>query len=132
MTAFVLNFASPFPVSRIAEVPGDGTASWANTLAVQRLPSESIGYHDLTLTNVVVGSRILIRDQADTTTLYDQVAATSSVTISLPVYGSGSPMNDWRVKVRKASGSPNYIPYETLTVAFVGSQSIYVSQIPDE
>lgn len=132
MTSFNLNFASPFITSRVAETPGDGAAAWMMTEAVQRLPSEAVGYHDLTLTNVVVGSRISVRDQAGTTTLYDQVAATSSVTISLPVYGSGSPLNDWRIKVRKASGAPNYIPYETLATAFVGTASIYVSQIPDE
>lgn len=86
----------------------------------------------MTLTNVVVGSRIAIRDQANTTTLYDQIAEHSTVVISLPIYSSGSSLNNWRIKVRKASGSPNYIPYETLMTAYVGSSSIYVSQIPDE
>jgi len=132
MTAILHNFATPFVVSRPTDLPADGNAAWGGTIVVQRLPSESIGYHNLTLNNVVVGSRVFIRDQADTTTLYDQVAGASSVTVSLPVYGSGSPLNDWRIKVRKASGAPNYIPYETLTTAFVGSASIYVSQIPDE
>lgn len=87
--------------------------------------------HSLTLTNVVVGSRIAIRDQADTTTLYDQIAATPTVGISLSVYSAGSPLNDWRIKIRKASETPYYQPYETLMTASVGSSSIYVSQLPD-
>lgn len=100
--------------------------------SVAALPTDSIGSHVLTLTNVVVGSRVAIRDQAGTTTLYDQIAASSTVAITLSVYSAGASLNDWRIKVRKASGSPNYIPYETLMTATVGSSSIYVSQIPDE
>ena len=97
----------------------------------KRLPTEAVGSHTLTLTNVVIGSRIAIRDQADTTTLYDQVAATSTVGISLSVYSAGSPLNDWRIKIRKASETPYYQPYETLMTANVGNSSIYVSQLPD-
>lgn len=102
------------------------------SLGTFRLPTDSIGTHTLTLTNVVIGSRIAIRDQAGTTTLYDQIAATSTVVIPMGVYSSGAPLNDWRIKVRKASGAPNYQPYETLLTGYVGASSIYVSQIPDE
>lgn len=84
----------------------------------------------LTLTNVVVGSRINIRDQAGTTTHYDALAASSTVVVPITVYGSS--LDNWRIRVRKASGSPNYIPYETLMTAIAGATSIYVSQIPDE
>ena len=98
---------------------------------IQRLPTEPIGSHTLTLTNIVIGSRIAIRDQANTTTLYDQIAAASTVTIPLPVYSLGSPLNDWRIKIRQATNAPYYQPYETLTTVAVGSSSIYVSQLPD-
>jgi len=94
-------------------------------------PTDPVGNHSLTLTNVVVGSRIAIRDQADTTTLYDQIAAASTVVITLQVYVFGSALNNWRIKVRKASSGTTYIPYETLMTATLGSSSIYVSQIPD-
>ena len=105
-----------------------GSGSWGR----MRLPSDPVGVHTLTLDNVVVGSRIAIRDQAGTTTLYDQIAAASTVDITIDVYAAGSSLNDWRIRIRKASGSPNYIPYETLMTATVGNSSIYVSQIPDE
>ena len=100
--------------------------------SVAALPTDSVGNHSLTLTNVVVGSRIAIRDQADTTTLYDQIAAASTVVITLQVYVFGSAVNNWRIKVRKASSGTTYIPYETLMTATVGASSIYVAQIPDE
>lgn len=111
---------------KIMAFAGNGSYS------VEKLPTDAIGTHELTLTNVVVGSRVAIRDQANTTTLHDQIAATSTVVITLPVYSVGSPVNDWRIKVRKASAAPFYQPYETLMTAMVGSSSIYVSQIPDE
>ena len=95
-------------------------------------PTDPIGTHTLTLTNVVVGSRVAIRDQANTTTLYDQIAAASTVVITLQVYVFGSALNNWRIRIRKASSGTTYIPYETLMTATVGASSIYVSQIPDE
>jgi len=85
--------------------------------------------HILTLTNVVVGSRILIRDQADTTTHYNDIAAASTVEITVTVYADSR--DNWRIRVRKASESPFYQPYETLMTAAAGASSIYVSQIPD-
>lgn len=118
--------------SKWTDIPDYNSSFFGSTTSIERLPTESIGLMILTLTNVVVGSRVNIRDQDGTTTIYDGIAASSSVVVSVPVYGIGSGLNNLRIKVRKASGSPNYIPYETLTTAFVGSQSIYVSQIPDE
>ena len=96
------------------------------------LPDDALGFFSLTLTNVVVGSAIQIETQDGSSTLYNGVAATSSPTINLSAYASGSAYNDLRIKVRKGTSSPYYRAYDTLTTAFVGSQSIYVSQIPDE
>ena len=100
-----------------------GVAAWA---------TDPIGTFILTLTNVVPGSSIQVETQSGATTLYNGVAANASPTINLSAYAHGSPYNSLRVKVRKGTSSPYYQPYETLTTAFVGSQSIYISQIPDE
>lgn len=100
-----------------------GVAAWA---------TDPVGTFILTLANVVPGSSIQVETQSGATTLYNGVAANASPTINLSAYASGSPYNSLRVKVRKGTSSPYYQPYETLTTAFVGSQSIYVSQIPDE
>lgn len=100
-------------------------------LSAARLSTDPLGTFTLTLTNVVVGSRVHVEKQSDGTTFNDQVAAASTVVISLSAYAPGNANNDLRIKVRKASSAPYYKPYETLTTALVGSQSIYVSQIAD-
>lgn len=103
-------------------------------LSIARLPADPIGTFYLTLTNVVVGSRLRVESQVAGTTLYDGDAATSSPVITLPCYANGSSndLNNLRIKVRKGTASPFYQPYETLATAIVGSASIFVSQIPDE
>lgn len=85
----------------------------------------------LTLQGIVADSAIRIETQAGDA-VFDGVADSASEVISVPVYVLGSPLNDLRIKVRKGSASPYYQPWETLATAIVGSQSIYVSQIPDE
>ena len=100
--------------------------------AIQRLSTDAIGTFGITLTNVVIGSRVHVEKQSDGTSFYDDIAATSTIGIRLSAYGSGSPYNDLVIKVRKGSGSPSYKPWDTQVTAIVGSQSIYVSQIPDE
>ena len=96
------------------------------------LPNDPIGNFNLTLTNLVVGSSVQLESQDGTTTLYNGTASSSSTLINLQAYAGGSPLNSLLIKVRKGSSSPYYRPYETLATAIVGSQSIYVSQIPDE
>ena len=95
-------------------------------------PDDPIGNFTLTLTNVVTGSAIQIESQDGTTTLHNSTAAGSTVVINLSAYAAGSNLNNLRIKVRKGSAAPYYRPYETLTTAIVGAQSIYVSQIPDD
>lgn len=97
-----------------------------------RLPSDPIGVFTLTLTNLVIGSSVQIEIQGTTTTVHNAVVTSSVIIVSLQTYQSGNPNNNLRIKVRKGSSSPYYQPYETQTTAVVGSQSIYVSQIPDE
>lgn len=96
------------------------------------LPDDAIGGYALTLTNMIIGSAIQIETQDGLTTLYNGTASSTSQTIALDAYAAGSPLNSLRIKVRKGSAAPYYQPYETLTTAFVGSQSIYIAQIPDE
>ena len=115
------------PTTRGRFLVGSGMA-----IARQSLPTDPIGTFTLTLTNVVVGSRIHIETQGDGTTLHDSVADATDETISLSAYASGSPYNALRIKVRKGTGAPTFKPFETLATAIVGAQSIYVGQIADE
>lgn len=121
-----------FGVSILPTTRGKYAVANGGALAQQSLPTDAIGVFALTLQNVIVGSAIQIEDQLGTTTLYNGTAATTSPLINLSAYAGGSSLNDLRIKVRKGTGAPYYKPYETLTAAFVGSQSIYVSQIQDD
>ena len=116
-----------FPIGR-----GNVVDMAAFAIGVCRLATDPIGNFTLTLNNVVIGSRIHVETQGDGATLHDSVADSADETIVLSAYANGSPYNDLRIKVRKASESPTYKPYETLATAIAGSASIYVSQIPDE
>lgn len=100
--------------------------------ARQRLLTDSIGSMTLTLTNVVIGSRVRIEYQAAGTLADERTATGATEVFTIPYYSTGNASNNLRIKVRKGTVSPFYQPYETLAVASTGSQSIYVSQIPDE
>ncbi len=99
---------------------------------VQRLPTDPIGNTTVTFDGVVVGSAVQIESQDGTTVLHNSMAASSSFSVVMSVYSTGSPLNSWRIKIRKGSAAPYYRPYETLATAVVGAMSIYVSQIPDD
>jgi hypothetical protein len=115
-----------YDAARLGLEPVAGIASFG----VKRLPTDSIGTFALTLTNLVVGSAIRVETQAGALIEY-RVAASSSETFNVPAFTAGSASNDLRIKVRKGSAAPFYIPYETLATAAVGAQSIFVSQIQD-
>lgn len=135
MTALIYSFYPSLDVVDVDRTPATrGPMLPVNgyVLARQRLATDSIGNLTLTLTNVVVGSAIQIEDQAGTTTIHNSVAASSTVVVVVPAYTTGNALNDLRIKVRKGSASPTFKPFETLTTAFVGAASLYVSQIPDE
>lgn len=85
--------------------------------------------YTLTLTNVVIGSHIFIRDQGDTITHYDDIAVSTTVVVIATVYADSRDL--WRIKVRKGTSDPFYQPYETLATAFAGSASLFISQLQD-
>lgn len=81
----------------------------------------------LTFTNVVIGSRVHISDQANIVTHFDAIASASSITATVPIYGDAR--DSWRIKVRKASEpAPFYRPFTTLYTAAAGTDSIYIKQ----
>lgn len=103
-------------------------AEWVSRLS---LPDDPVGILALSLSNLVVGSVIQV-EATNGTPLQNVVADATTKVLNIQAYSAGSPLNNLRIKVRKGSASPYYQPWETLATAIVGSQSIYVSQIPDE
>ena len=115
-----------FPMSR-----GNAVHGFMGSIGVARLPTDSIGNFTLTLTNLVIGSAIRIELLGDGSLIEYRVADAASEVFVVPAYGRGNPGNSLRIKVRKSSSAPFYKNYETQATALVGSQSIFVSQIPD-
>lgn len=121
-------------VVKFGSAPSSSFAGFGAAIGKLKLPTDSIGSHVLSLTNVVAGSRVHIEEQVSGTVVSDSVAGgTGNVTVqlTLPVYASGSAKNDLRIRIRKASATPYYSPYETLVTVGIGASSIYVSQQPD-
>ena len=97
-----------------------------------RLSTDQIGSHILTMTNVVVGSRILVIWTSNSTVVYNDIAASSTVVLTLPVYGAGQPGNLLTLRIREATAPGFYQPYETQLSIFQGSSSLFVQQVSDE
>lgn len=133
MSAFFALSLLPI-LARVAPVPafrGRTHFSEAGPYALGRLATDSVGNFNLSLTNVVVGSSWRVEVQSTGALVAQGTAVASDVPMTIAAYGSGSPLNDLRIKVRKGTAAPYYKDYETLAAAVVGSQSIYVAQIPD-
>lgn len=101
-------------------------------LGVFRLDSDAIGTFTLRLRNLVAGSRVRVETQASGVTLDEFVASAADQDRTLSLYASGNANNDIRIKVRHASGTPAYRPFETLAVAQLGVVTVFVSQELDE
>lgn len=114
------------PTERGRWAVGAGSA-----ISRQLLPTDAQGIFALTLQGLVIGSAIRVETLAGALIEF-RVADNTTEAFNVPAYAAGNPANNLRIKVRKGTGSPTYIPYETQATALVGSQSIFVSQIPDE
>lgn len=137
MTSIVNSWPDAMVVCRSVSVPDYNSGRFGNVYGIERLPTEPGGSTTLTLTNVVAGSRYRIERQGDgslatPTANAEGVAGASTVVITLDYYAAGSANNDVKIKVRNASGSPSYKPFETLATLSSAAQSIYVGQIADE
>ena len=133
MTAIAVPIACEYSmaVTVIDSVVTSSPFSDSDIVGSQRFDTDPTGKFNLTLTNVVVGSRIHVEKQSDGTQYHDSVAADSTVEIQLNAYAVGNANNDLRIKVRKGSASPKYQPFETFVTAVVGSAAVYVAQIQD-
>lgn len=105
----------------------------ALSTGVFRFDTDPIGITTLRLRNVVAGSRVRVEAAGDGATLDEYVASgadTEDRTLSL--YASGNPRNYLRIKVRNASSSPAYRPFESQATAQLGVVTVFVFQEPDE
>lgn len=119
-------FPSLQPASRGKSVSSGGNRS----MGVLRLPTDPLFYFDLTLENIVVGSRYRITRQSTGAELATGVASSTTEVISgVPSFSSNMLMD---ITIRKASGSPNYKIFDTAAYANQAGSSAYILQQLDE
>lgn len=82
----------------------------------------------LVMENVVAGSRYRIERLSDGLELFGGVAASTTVTINTQ-WLSDIPV---RIKIRNASGTPAYRPFDTQAIISNVGFNVFVNQIPDE
>ncbi len=113
---------------RASPVMSSGTS-----FGVCRFTSDPVGIFTLRFRNLVEGSRVRT-EVASTGETLDEFVATADAAQdhTFLLYVSGNPRNDLRIKVRKASESPAYRPFESQATAQLGTVTVYVFQEPDE
>jgi predicted metalloprotease with PDZ domain len=119
-------FATVFGIARGRIVGVGGTS-----IGAARLPTDSIGTFDTTLTNLVVNSAIRVEIAGSGALVEYRIADATTEVFNVPAYTTGNSNNSLRIKVRKGSGAPLYKPYETQATAIIGAQSIFIAQIAD-
>ncbi len=133
---------------------GRSNVNHLSPITRQTLATDPVGTTTLTLQNVVNGSNIHIETQDGTVSRFDQqygpgvvqyndsgtqyddadvlFDSQSNTAIALDVYEQGSALNDIRIRIRKGTSAPYYVPYETQVTLSETPASIYISQISDE
>ncbi len=119
--------AIPLPNLRGPMAPNHGAV-----LSRGRLLTDAVGAFVLQLQNVVVGSRYRVEALSTGDTLAEGEAGDTLTSIPLPLYANGNPNTELRIKVRNASGTPAYKPFESQAVAQLGTVTVFVFQEPDE
>ena len=124
------------PTPMLMLIPSERGKSTAilngSSMGALRLSTDAIGIFTLRLNNAVAGSRVRVETLRGD--YVDEYLADSSGTQDrvLPLYASGNPLNSLRIKVRNASGTPAYRPFESQAVAQSGVMTVFVFQEPDE
>jgi len=99
-------------------------------LGVFRLPTDPLFYADLTLENIVVGSRYRVTRHSNGEELAQGVAASATVVIAgVPAYNNPMLID---ITVRNASGTPAYKIFDTAAYLYKTGGSAYILQQLDE
>lgn len=130
---FMSNNCLPAALAGFPAARGRMALAIGMVFETQLLDTDAVGILKLTLTNVVPGSIYDVEVfSTGTPSIPPGTVDGTSITLMIPVFPAGSVKNTLRVKIRKSTASPYYIPYETQVIAVDGSQSIYINQLSDE
>ena len=128
----VTGYMATSVISNRSIARGISIPSGCGALVTCRLPTDSIGNFVLTFTGIVIGSIIRIEVLSTGAEVYLGTATTSPFIVTIPTYVAGSDSNNLRIKIRNASSSPTYKPFEVQTISLVGASNLYITQILDE
>lgn len=98
--------------------------------SVQRLPSDPLFYANITLQNIVVGSRYWVAKATDLSYVLATGVAESSEVVLTNIQSYSNPMLI-EVRVRKASEPVKYQPFVTYGYLVRGGVTIYCAQVAD-
>ena len=117
-----------FQSRRIIEAPGTGRSFpgvWG--FSIPRLPTDPLFYTDITLQNIITGSRYWVAKADDLTTVLDSgVASSTSVTLeNIPSYDNPMLVE---IRVRYSSGATKYKPFKTYAYLVKSGVTVYVAQ----
>lgn len=115
-TDLMYGFATQTTTSREAQY------DWHNWTPIDQVEA------DITLENVVVGSRYWIYNNTTGSLITSGVAASSTVSHTEQNLNNGTQL---KLRVRYASDTTKYLPFETLAIVSNLVANIYVSQIED-
>ena len=125
----MISIPSPF-CTIVPAARGKMSSTGFMSVGVFRLPTDPLYYMELTLENIVVGSRYRITRQSTGQELATGVASsTTEVIVGVPSFSSNMLMD---ITIRKASGSPNYKIFDTAAYANPAGSSAYILQQLDE
>ena len=114
----------------LGSATGKGQPTPAEVMFFQRLPTDPLFYADLTLENIVVGSRYRVTRRSTGAELAIGVAgSTSEVLAGLPCFTNPMQVD---ITVRNASGSPAYRVFDTSAFMVKAGASAYILQQADE
>lgn len=127
MSACIPNaFLTVVPAARGKNTPAPAALS----VGVFSLPTDPLFYADLTLENIVVGSRYRITRRDNGDELAAGVAASATeVLAGLAVFANPMPVD---ITVRNASGTPTYRIFDTSASLYKAGGSAYILQQLDE
>lgn len=111
--------------------PGVHPLATVGVHGLLRLPTESVGSCQLTIDNIVVGSRYRVEVASTGALVAEGDATASTVVLNVPLYPTGNSSNTLRVKVRKGTTAPKYQPFQTQVIANAAGVTAYISQVPD-
>lgn len=120
----------PSPRTIAPAASGRMSSNLGLSVGVFRLPTDPLFYADLTLDNIVIGSRYRVTRRSTGDELATGVAAsTTEVLASLPCYSNPMAVD---ITVRNASGSPVYKVFDTGASLSKTGGSAYILQQLDE